>query len=170
VVAAPIFYPILVPAYQFQYVAPCVTQQTIIGGQPNLSNAPMSALPNQNDKIKELAKALLEEMNRQSDNINDDGPPMAQGPYVGQVQFTNNNLTNVGLIALAKNCSSCHTGIGSKGEFIMFSQPGVLNPNVSWEKIREAVKLHKMPPNDSQFKLTVDEYSAILNMTNNFGR
>jgi hypothetical protein len=175
----PLIYPVLVPAYQFQYVAPCVVPQgqPVMGMNPMVANggnmAGNMALPNQNDKIKELARALLEEMSRQSqpEGANDDGPPMALGPITqGYHAPLPTNQGHPGLAALAKNCSACHTGTASKGDMMIFSQPGVLNPNVSWAQIREVVKTSKMPPRDSQFRLNVDEAAAIIALANNLGR
>jgi hypothetical protein len=172
VVVAPIIQTFLIPAYQFQYVQPCATQQPTMGQPVMEPNNVMSTLPNQNDKIKELAKALIEEMSRQSsEGVNDDGPPMAQGPMAqGFNAPSPSNQSNLGMIALAKNCSACHTGTASKGEMMIFSQPGVLNPNVSWGSIREVIKTAKMPPKDAQFRLSIDEATAIINLANNFGR
>lgn len=183
-------FPVLIPAYQFQYAPPAIAvqgipaatyptiQQPYAYGQPQQFTQPQPyygqpqqfAQPQQfgglnKDKIKELAQALIEEMNRQLEggdnqpsvpqsNANPTQPPTL-GVNVKALQYQ-------ALTAMSRNCSACHTGIGSKKGQIIFSQPGFFNPVVNLTKLKEEVINDRMPPIDSQYRLTPQEKGTIL--------
>jgi hypothetical protein len=220
----PIAVPVLVPAFQFQYQPPCYAppiavpppvagygagygQQPQYGNNPNAYGngppaanygQPPSAIPNDKDKIRELAKALLEEIQRQSND--DGGPPVVNGgapagnPPAGQPTgnppgvptgtppgvppgvptgnptgnppgvpkgMTAEQAAPLAIAALQRNCASCHTGMGSKGDTIIFSQPGVLDPNAPWRAMKREIESGRMPPKQSQFRPTPDELQAL---------
>jgi mono/diheme cytochrome c family protein len=141
------------------------------------------AAPSSNDRIRELAKALLEEMQRQSGNGPDDGPPTVYDPNapaappastppapapgsppgVGSAPqgMTREQAAPAAIAALNRSCASCHTGVGSKGDFTIFQQPGMLNPNAGWRSILREIDSGRMPPKSSQFRLTPEETNAI---------
>jgi hypothetical protein len=51
--------------------------------------------------------------------------------------------------ALARNCGQCHTGRNAKGKpnpIVIFTNPGVLNPNAPKRDMEEAISGGKMPP------------------------
>lgn len=160
--------PVLVPVYQFQYQpAYCIEQQQV--QQPNNygSGPPVVNFGNDSERIKELAKALIQEMQAQQNN--DQGPPVVNdgnSPNSPNHQIPGNNIPPaqiqaVAIAALQRNCASCHTGVGSKGDTIIFSQPGVLDPNAPWKIIKREIESGRMPPKQSQFKLTQDEFQSI---------
>jgi len=157
-------------------------QQPVAQPQPVMPGA-----DNGNAKLKELAKLLLEEMRRQDAIDNggtDDGPPMAiypgaQAPVTPPVTPpvggpTNPPVGNLGgrpnpqspfaqpaINALAKNCMNCHTGPGSKGEVVIFSQLNQLNPDAPFRSMLSEIKGGRMPPRQSNFALTQQEYQVI---------
>lgn len=198
----PIAVPVLVPAFQFQYQPPCYAPACAVPppvagyGQPHGNNSaaygngpPMvnygqpqqpSSIPSDKDKIRELAKALLEEIQRQS---NDDGGPPAVSGDQGQGTppgvppglpstppgvppgvpsgMTAQQAAPLAIAGLQRNCASCHTGIGSKGDTIIFTQPGVLDPNAPWSAMKRAIESGHMPPKQSQFRPTPEEIQAL---------
>ena len=145
------------PSYGQPYQQPGYGQQTPYQqpvGQPG---------QNQQDMVKALAKALLEEMSRQSQAQNgpgDGGPPPATLPPVGNPGFP--SLANFAFNATIKNCAACHTGIGSKGDTMIFSQPGILNPAAPWKTMAREVSEGRMPKRDSQWQFTQEEAQAVL--------
>jgi len=151
---------------------------------------PAPPAPSSNDRIRELAKALLEEMQRQSGQGPDDGPPTVYDPSApktaptppapvggtpGSPPGVGSNPPGVGntggmtreqaapyaIAALNRNCAQCHTGVGSKGDFTIFQQPGLVNPNAGWRSILREIESGRMPPKQSQFRLTPEETNAI---------
>lgn len=188
----PIAVPVLVPAFQFQYQPPCYAPPVAVPppvagygagyghGQPQYGNDPNayssgpptvnygqqpSSIPNDKDKIRELAKALLEEIQRQSND--DGGPPAVSGgvptgtPPGVPTGMTAQQAAPFAIAALQRNCASCHTGVGSKGDTIIFSQPGVLDPNAPWRAMKREIESGRMPPKQSQFRPTPDELQAL---------
>jgi hypothetical protein len=187
VCATPVAYPVLVPAFQFQYVpqtlaatVPVVSggypvaapmqypyaQPMVSYGQPQYQHQQQGFGLNNKDKIRELAKALLEEMNRISEN-GDDGPPSV-GNY-GQYQYQQPDLPQLSINAMARTCSQCHTGIGSKADMILFTQPGLVNQNANWKKIKDELVSRRMPPKDVHFQLTEQERSTIVQWLTSIG-
>lgn len=198
-------YPVLVPAFQFQYVpqvyAPTIPVVPVTGypianpivqpvapyGQPVGYGVPgQAAMPaspygqyangsyglNNKDKIRELAKALLEEMSRMSENgPADSGPPVVPGtqppqpvgqaPFFPQPQQPQPNA-QFAIAAMQRTCAQCHTGVGSKNDMVIFTQPGVLNQQVNWKKIKEEVGSGRMPPKDVHFHLAPQEKQNII--------
>jgi hypothetical protein len=161
-------------------------------GQPGLPQQPPqqhAAIPSSKDKIRELAKALLEEMQKQSESSDDDGPPVApngvnayppaqssQQP-VGQQPPSGNNFfapeqprgfnqqhpqAQLAFASLQRNCAACHTGVGAKGDVIIFSQPGLLNPSAPWSEMARAINTGHMPPRQSQYVVQPQEKAAML--------
>jgi hypothetical protein len=237
VVAVPVFaYPVLVPAFQFQYVpqayatipvvpvagypvATPIVQPVGYGAPPvnGIGHTPLTyqqqamaaaaasgqyGQPNGNgnggngngyglnnkDKIRELAKALLEEMNRMSnDGPVDSGPPVVPGTQpqypqvpqqpVGQNSFfpppqqpqPNANLTRFAIAAMQRTCAQCHTGVGSKGDMVLFTQPGLINQQANWKKIKEEVASGRMPPKDVHFQLAPQERQGITEWLRSIG-
>ncbi len=149
------------------------------------AQAPQPVLPGVggNDKLKELAKLLLEEMRRQDAQEGDDGPPMAVTPgnfqpapvgspapfgQPGVPPATSGGRPNPqsqfaqpAINALARNCAACHTGQGSKGELAIFTQPNVLNPDAPFGTMLKEVESGRMPPKQSNYRPTQDEFQVI---------
>jgi hypothetical protein len=164
------------PGYGYQ-AQPGYQQQSI--GQPGQP---------QQDMVRALAKALLEEMGRQSQSQNgpnDGGPPAVPNngggfgpstpfPTALPNQFpTGPNgqaLANFAFNATVRSCAACHTGIGSKGDTIIFSQPGVLNPAAPWKTMAREVQEGRMPRRDSQWRLTPEEAQAVLAWYSEMGK
>jgi len=231
-VAVPVLaYPVLVPAFQFQYVpqayAPTVPVVPVTGypvatpvvqpvistggyGAPVVNGIGQTPLTYQQqamaqyqqqygqpngqpyangngngygkDKIRELAKALLEEMNRMAgDAPADSGPPAVPGTYpqqpVGQNNFfpppqqpqPNAQLAQFAIAAMNRTCSQCHTGIGSKGDMTIFTQPGLVNQQANWRRVKEEVASGRMPPKDNHFILSQQERQGILEWLRSIG-
>lgn len=155
---------------------------------------PMQAQPGPVDsqaQIRELAKALLDEMARQSGQGPDQGPPVATTPAPPAGQQVPPVTTPPGvpppaqpktgsppglptaptispeaaapyaIAALQQNCSACHTGPASKGEFIIFAQPGLFSPGLSWRTIIREIEAGRMPPRYSQYRITPDQVAAV---------
>lgn len=223
-------YPVLVPAFQFQYVPPTTLptipvvpvtgypvatpiiqpaiptaygqpppqpvypQQPIPQmpyGQPAYPQYGQPTVPQQNlglnnkDKIRELARALLEEMNRMAESGPvDSGPPVVPGtqPYQPQPQQTfqppqqpqqpppqQPNLAQFAVSAMSRTCAQCHTGVGSKGDMIIFNQPGLLNQSTNWKKIKDEIRSGRMPPKDTHFQLSAQEKTAIVDWLTSIG-
>jgi hypothetical protein len=224
VVVTPVFaYPVLVPAFQFQYVPPTTiaaavpvvpvsgypvatpigqpVQPALPYGQPPAYGQPGYGQPgygqpaygqppqqlaqlNNKEKIRELAKALIEEMNKMAAGGDDDGPPQVPGTQPPQQQPPlsqppqqqpplsqppQQQLAQIAMGALQRTCYTCHTGVGSKSDFQIFSQPGTFNQTVNWRKVREEVKSKRMPPKDHQFQLTQQERDAVLKWLESYG-
>lgn len=235
-VITPVFaYPVLVPAYQFQYVPttyavptvpvtgypqayPVVPQAPGFGyqqpygvpgqqaypygmqqgyppqvqgqygmqpqmQQPNGYGNPQQFNLSKQDQIRELAKALIEEMNKMAEQGQGQGgdngpPPVAQpngqpqpnGPQTnGPPRQPDPQLTQVALGALNRTCAQCHTGVGSKKGFQIFTQPGHLNQNVNWKRVKEELVAEHMPPKDTQFQLAPNERLNILEWLRQIG-
>jgi len=189
--------PVIVPAYTFQYQPPCAVpvMPAAASATPVHNVAASPVIPqssdNQDDRMRALAKALIEEMQRQAETEN--GPPVAIDPSTQNLQPQNPNpVSNPGLPpginprpnqkinapqaskmtreqaapiamgALNRNCAACHTGRGAEGETQIFLQPNLFNPDVSWRSIRNQVERRRMPPTHSQFRLNNEEYDAVL--------
>lgn len=170
-----IVFPLLIPAFQFQYQSPIALLPQVPTRYPIPATTgypiptPQGYLPsgnspvsqNNNDKIKELAKALLEEMHKQAD----DGLPVAMTNVSfsakSEVKSNIQEIARTAVYAMSKNCAACHTGVGAKGEMILFNQPGLVNVDASWGSIKREVESGRMPPKQSQFRLTFEESEAI---------
>lgn len=159
---------------------PLTYQQQAYGQQPYGQPQQNYGLNNK-DKIRELARALLEEMNRMANDAPlDSGPPMIPGTQPQQPQFPqqpvghnsffpppqqpqpNADLARFAIAAMARTCAQCHTGIGSKHDMVIFTQPGLINQQVNWKKIREEIASGRMPPRDVHFQLHPQERQGIL--------
>lgn len=175
-----------VPGYGQQgYGPPMATYGGQPGyGQPGYQQPVGQPGQNQQDMVRALAKALLEEMSRQSQTQNgpgDAGPPAVTLPPVGAGfptalpnQFpggpNGQALASFAFNATVRNCAACHTGIGSKGDTIIFSQPGVLNPAAPWKTMAREVQEGRMPKRDSQWRFTPEEAQAALAWYTEMGR
>lgn len=171
------------PQYNGPYQQPQQPQQGLPGAAPN------------NDKLRELAKLLLEEMRRQdaadasaANGGQDPGPPMAitpggpvggpppvggpegfPAPTVGAAPPVvtggrpnpSSPFAQPAINALAKNCMSCHTGPGSKGNTVIFSQLNLLNPEAPFKTMLREIQQGRMPPRQSNWALTQQEYQAL---------
>jgi len=197
-VVATVAVPVFIPAFQFQYQPPYISapytpaySPTVMGqpplgvgaplptyGQPYYGHQPqMQASPiSSQDRIRELAKALLDEMSRQS-NGPDNGPPSVPSSStkippglptgsISQPALSPELAAPYAIAALQQNCSACHTGPASKGGFVMFAQPGLFNSQVSWRSIIQEVESGRMPPNYSQYRLTTEQIVAIRSWLN----
>jgi hypothetical protein len=215
-------YPVLVPAFQFQYVpqayaatvpvipvagypvaAPLV--QPVIStanygqanygqanygqanyGQANYGQANYGQQQqpyqqqqnlglNNNEKIRELAKAIIEEMSKIQDSNGDFGPPSVPGtqpqpqPQPQQRSYNQQQLSQFTVSAMARTCAVCHTGIGAKGDMIIFTQPGLINQQANWKKIKEEVSSGRMPPKDHHFQLSFQERQGITQWLQTIG-
>ena len=240
IVEVPVFaFPVLVPAYQFQYVPPAyapaafpvagggypVVQSGGYGatygqfgqygqygqssygqygqatyGQPQANYGAYGQSPyaanqslnlNNRDRIRELARALLEEMSKAENgngNGNDTGPPAVPGtqsyqppqnpyqpPYQPQPPYQSQQpppqqLQQVAFSAMARTCARCHTGVGSKHDMVIFTQPGLLNQHANWRKIRDEVASGRTPPpKEMHFQLAPQERQAIVQWLNSIG-
>jgi hypothetical protein len=153
------------PQGQGQYGMPQPNGQ---GQQFNLSKK---------DQIRELAKALIEEMNKIADGTSDNGPPSVPGqsqppfstPQTQNPKQPDPQLTQVVLSSLTRTCAQCHTGVGSKKSFQIFTQPGHLNQNVNWRRVKEELVEEHMPPKDTPFQLNPSERSNILEWLRQIG-
>jgi hypothetical protein len=179
-VFTPVAVPIFVPTFQFQYQpAPCVPNGVTFPGanlgytQPGMGYLPQPSQPNTNlglgmekERIKALARALLEEMSKENDPNNqeqDDGPPMALEP---NAQFPSPpNPSRNFLTVLANRCSSCHaTGPNYKGGPVMFDANLQFNPQTDKTATLDAVEKFRMPKgalNDPRKRLTQQEYNIL---------
>jgi hypothetical protein len=248
IVEVPVFaFPILVPAFQFQYVPPAFAAGGVLpvagGGYPVVQSGGYGASYgqfgqasygqygqasygqfgqsygqsygqspygqtygqspyaynqslnlNSKDKIRELARALLEEMNKaENGNGNDTGPPAVPGtqsyqpppqpppnPYQPQPPYQQPNpyqsqqpppqqLQQLAFSAMARTCARCHTGVGSKHDVVIFTQPGLVNQHANWRKIKEEVASGRMPPRDTHFQLAPQERQWIVQWLNSIG-
>lgn len=229
VVVSVLAYPVLVPAFQFQYVpqayAPTIPVIPVTGypvatpvvqpigygygangigqtpltyqqqamaqqqyGQPQYGQPQQNYGLNNKDKIRELARALLEEMNRMANDAPlDSGPPVIPGTQpqfpqqpqqpVGQNSFfpppqqpqPNANLAQFAVSAMARTCAQCHTGVGSKNDTVIFTQPGLINQQANWKKIKNEVASGRMPPKDVHFQLGQQERQGILQWLQSIG-
>lgn len=189
----PVAVPVIVPAFTYQYVPPVSVSQAmpVYPGSPSVGHSspygsaggysgpyqqyapPQPALPGvgNNDKLKELARLLLEEMRRQ-ENPDDGGPPMALYPNnqppvaapqqnIGLRPNPQSQFAQPAINALARSCMACHTGPGSKGEVVIFSQQNILNPDAPFNTMLREVSQGRMPPRSSNHTLTQQEFQAI---------
>jgi len=203
-------YPVLVPAFQFQYV-PQAYAATIpvvpVAGypvatplvQPVVSTAnygqatyaqPQQPYYNQqqpyqhqqqnfglnnNEKIHELARAIIEEMSKMQDGNGDFGPPAVPNTQPLQPQpppqqsYNPQQLSQFAVSAMSRTCARCHTGVAAKGDMIIFTQPGLINQQSNWKKIKEEVSSGRMPPKDHHFQLSLQERQGIVQWLQTIG-
>lgn len=196
-VVTPIAVPVIVPAFNFQYVPPAccapavaapavvpgmtpqpmgqqpVAQPAVTGHTPPVGGSPVVSKGG-DDSIKQLAKALLEEIRRQESqgpSGADDGPPVAQGdagfaqPPAATPQQPAPPGVHPGILAMNNACARCHTGNRAKGGVRIFDNPGVLNPLAPKDKILDSVSQGRMPEQGSpeHSKFTQADSEAIRN-------
>jgi len=150
IVPVAIAVPVLVPAFQFQYIPAPVAYPVVGAPQPPayVPGVPASASPagfnlpsaNQQDRIRALARALIEEMKKEELA---DAPPMA---HRGEQPVSVNHLS-----ALSLSCAQCHTGSTAKGGVRIFTAPGVVDPLAPKAKIWDAISTGRMPPTKDEF-------------------
>lgn len=90
------------------------------------------------------------------------GPPVGGPPNLGGRPNPASPFAQPAINALAKNCMNCHTGPGSKGEVVIFSQLNQLNPDAPFKTMLREVQQGRMPPRQSNFALTQQEYQAVV--------
>ena len=164
-VAVPVAVPVLIPAYQYTYVPAC--QPAAVAGVPQVPQP--SAMPGNVDqeKLKQLARELLAEMQKQQGGGVDDGPPVAID--VGSPSVPPGQQAQTHVQVLTARCASCHTGPTSKGGVVLFNSPGVLNPQADKQRAIRAVEDGRMPPqavNDPKFRLSPQEVAAVRSWWN----
>ena len=150
--------------------------------QPNGANPQQQFNLSKKDQIRELAKALIEEMNKIADGTNDSGPPPVPGlgqpspqpqpqpqPQTQTPKQPDPQLTQVVLSSLNRTCAQCHTGVGAKKSFQIFTQPGHLNQNINWKLVKEELVAGHMPPKDTPFQLNPSERTNILEWLRQIG-
>ncbi len=158
-VITPVAIPVLVPAFQFQYVPPpCQQNMGNQGyapqntgypgspqGYPPQVPQPTAAVNNVSDdaRIRRLIRQVIREELKNAmngtppPNDQDDGPP---APVSGQQQ----SLNYVSI--LGGRCSTCHTAGNLKGNnFVMFTSPGVFNNSADKRAIVKAMESGEMP-------------------------
>lgn len=203
-IAIPVALPVIVPAFTYQYVPPVTVAQAVpvypgapapLYTQPAMPQYAQPAMPQyngpyqtppvqpqqvapavtNNDKLKELARLLLEEMRRQDSQNNgtDDGPPMAIYPTPNNVPAITPAVSlgkpnpqspyaQAAINAFARNCMNCHTGPGSKGEVVIFSQLNLLNPDAPFKTMLSEINRGHMPPRDSNYRPTQEEVRVMI--------
>jgi hypothetical protein len=152
--------PVLIPAFSFQYSQPCV-MPTVAAAPvvPAPQAAPMPAA-HSDESVRQLAKALLEEMSKQANPNEDDGPPVVRNGSFGSPA----PAPVTGLSVLANRCASCHTGATSKAGLVIFSSPGVFNVAADRQRIVKAIDEGRMPLDVSTkraYVLPVEEKNAV---------
>lgn len=172
-VITPVTVPVLVPAFQYQYVAPCVAAPA--AAAPCAAPAPAAAQPvvqqpqtmamGSNNDIRALARALLQEMKQASGPVGaeDQGPPPVMDFSEQQSTMPAQPQGNFATV-LANRCAGCHTGPSSKGGMQIFSAPGVFNVQVDRQRIVRAIEDGRMPPqavNDPNYRLTPQELALV---------
>jgi hypothetical protein len=88
-------------------------------------------------------------------------PPTAAAPQSGR-PLPNSVYAVNAIAALSRNCAYCHTGGGSRGDTVIFLQPGILNPDAPFRSMEREMQAGRMPPRTSQFRPTPDEYATIM--------
>ena len=68
-----------------------------------------------------------------------------------------------------RTCTQCHTGIGSKADLILFTQPGLINQQANWKKIKDELVSRRMPPKDVHFQLSEQERNIIIQWLTSIG-
>ena len=165
--------PVLVPAYQFQYVPTCtpivaspiVPAAAAVAGMQQGTYGPIASAgvgavngANQDrERIRLLARALLEEMSKEADSntgsaTNDNGHTDSatndNGPPVvsGFSSPSNTQVRQLSWVSVLHNrCSACHTGSTSKAGVMIFTSPGRFNPGVDRHRLLDAIKSGRMP-------------------------
>lgn len=138
VIAVPV--PVLVPAFQFQYVpaVPAVAVPTIPAPvMPAPAAAPTPASQGNNTDIKALARAVLAEIQASQD----DGPPVAIMDFGATPRVAD------GISVLSNRCAACHTGPASKAGVQIFTAAGAFNNAVDRQRIKKAIDENRMPLN-----------------------
>lgn len=238
-VATPVFVNQFVPSFAYQYVPPYQVQipaavpSYAAAAAPGAYGQPAHGQPMQqqqqqqpgnNDHIKQLARAILEEMSRQAGP--DSGPPPVAGapapggypqatppattppktpggypqatppsaPPAGQQPQhntpggfppaaqpvvphgggglgngkpnPNSPLAAAAVNALSRNCAACHTGGASRGDTVLFNQPGILNSESPWKSVVREIEAGRMPPRQSNWRFTPEEYQIVTRWLN----
>ncbi len=121
------------------------------------------------EQIRQMIKAEMELQRKQDERIdntltlkeNDDGPPMALNSPVIVLEIAKPSQDNYALNILKANCQSCHTGAGSKGGFMMFTDKDNFNPEASKTDIWNVTDLGTMPPKNTNRKLNQEQVASL---------
>lgn len=126
-------------------------------GPPTLSdgNAPTQPVPVQQPVQSPVAQPVPTQPPTQPPG-GGGNPPAAGGPN------PQSKYAQLALSAFKRNCATCHTGIGSEGDAVIFSQPGVLNPNAPWKSMLKEIQRGHMPPKKSTWQPTPDETASMI--------
>lgn len=144
--------PVIIPAFQFQYVPPPCAPQVV--GNPQHGNDNQFS----SERLKALAKALVEEMKKEEQLA--DAPPMAFGGPVASPAVAPGHSVNF-LSSLSIACAECHTNPQAKGGVIIFQSPGVLSPLAPKAKILDALNKGRMPPPNASYRPNASEIESI---------
>lgn len=170
-VVTPVAFPVFIPSFQFAY-QPAVCQPVAptqlgpvmqpVAGKQQLQ--PTYGLNTEQNRVKALAKALLEEMGKQQDGggTEDKGPPVA---IMEGISSAPSPVSPISI--LANNCAVCHTGANAKKGFNIFNSPGQFNMLVNRSLIAEAITPDDngavfMPP-ANHTQLRPDERQTLIN-------
>ena len=166
-VVVPIALPLAVPAFSFQYVPPTCTPAPKAQTEIQLA-APEPPL--RKEDIRNIVRQVIEESRRT--DVEDDGPPVntskAREPiqYLQQTEIVKPNpksaFAQAAINGLYRNCASCHTGFGSKGEAMIFSTGNILNPDAPFTSILKELKTKHMPPKNSGLQPTLHEVQSMV--------
>lgn len=137
-IIVPIAVPVLIPAFQYQYV-PAVAVPVTVPAVPLPAPAPVQTPVGQAPvDTKALARAILAEL--QSQQTEDSGPPVA---IIGN--FGAPAPVADGLTILNNRCASCHTGPNARQGMRIFNSPGVFNSAMDRQRALKAILEDKMP-------------------------
>lgn len=136
-VLTPVAIPVLVPAYQFQYVpAPC--QQT-----PQVQAMPQQSLQNAVNSEEEKIKRLIREVIREELSAPQSGPPPIVEDGLASPALTYESV-------LKNRCYECHNAGNTKGDFLIFSGVNTLSKNLDRDKVFKEAVSFRMPPKAKQ--------------------
>lgn len=168
-IIVPISVPVLIPAFQYQYV-PAVAVPVAVPATPLpapvAAPTPVAPAVAANPDMKALAKALLAEMSSQQ--VEDTGPPVAIMDFGTPAPP---NPPPGGFAALSK-CAACHTGPSARNGVQIFTSPGVFNRAVDKQRIIKSIMSNKMPldqrtftpvPLSDQEKLAIQGFLSTVN-------
>jgi len=88
-------------------------------------------------------------------------PPTNVAPQSGK-PAANSPFAMPAIAALSRNCAYCHTGGGARGDTVIFTQPGILNPDAPFRSMEREMQAGRMPPRNSQFRPSPEEYNIIM--------
>lgn len=111
-----------------------------------------SEQPQQPQQPQQLQQPQQPQQNRETQGYNSrGGRPGPQSKYA-----------QAALNAFSRNCASCHTGSGSKGDMVMFTQQDVFNPDAPFGSMLKEIERQHMPPKSSQWQPTPEERNVMV--------